>query len=257
MTKAPVSPAKGNQWLSQFRKWHSWGGLFLSVFILLVAVTGILLNHKDFFFHGEKRKVTGQFRTTTDVAAVPITLQRVLALAHEHYGDAPLEKVELKDENGQMIYKVSQGHGEEIRIDAHTGAVFSKYGASLAADQESHWHWAKIVDDLHTGKIFGSVGKLVVDLTSGVIIALTLTGIYLWGVPILHKRENARKRQENSRPSALPLNAARRGEARGSCEEPAGESEPIASPTESRPRTTNEILAAARRGTALSASTTE
>ena len=197
MPVTPTPSTNKNWLLVKFRKWHSWGGLFLSVFILLVAVTGILLNHKDAIFHrGEKGEgPSGLLASTTNLAAVPITFERALGLAREHYGDVPLEKVELKDEHGQLMYKIARGHGEEIHIDATSGAMTSKYGMKIAAAGTTSLNWAKIVDDLHTGKIFGTAGKLTIDATSGVIILLTLSGIYLWGAPLVRKRQNARNRQ--------------------------------------------------------------
>lgn len=194
---AAASPNK-NWLLVQFRKWHGWGGVFLSLFILVVAVTGILLNHKDFFFHGEtKEGPTGLLTSSTKFADLPVGFDQVLAIARDQFGDVPLEKIELKDERGWLHYKVARGHGEEIRIDANTGETTSKYGMKLAKQGSTTYNWAKIVDDLHTGKLFGTPGKLMVDLTSGVIIALTLSGLYLWGVPLLRKRQSKARQAAN------------------------------------------------------------
>ncbi len=186
----PTTPRPKRNWLLlQSRRWHSWGGLLLSLFILIVAVTGILLNHKDTFFHrGASAGPTGALTTTADLASLPVSFDRALELARGHYGHVALDKLELKDEHGRLVYKVSRGDGEEIRVDAHTGEVFSKYGTSLSSDGRSALHWPKIVADVHTGKILGVAGKLMVDVTSGVIIALSLTGVYLWAVPLLRKR---------------------------------------------------------------------
>jgi hypothetical protein len=204
-----TAPARNKNWLLvKFREWHSWGGLLLSAFILTVAVTGILLNHKNLVFHrGENGdRLSGQLSATTDLAALPIGFDRALALGRDHFGDVPLEKIELKDERGQLIYKVCRGQGQEIRIDAHTGEVTSKYGLRLAAGdapRRAGLNWAKIVDDLHTGKLLGSPGKLLVDATSVVIIALTLSGLYLWAVPWLRKRRTARERLRALQRSAV------------------------------------------------------
>ena len=203
-------PRSNKNWLLiKFRQWHSWGGVFLSFFILLVATTGIILNHKDLFLHqGKKEKAaSGLLTSTTDLATVPVSFARALELAKGHFGDVPLEKIELKDEQGHLIYKVIKGEGEELRIDARTADMSTKYGMSLSKTGKTTLNWGKIIDDLHTGKILGLFGKLTVDFTSGVIIALTLTGIYLWGVPLLLKRRNALKRQnaaaaQHGRPAA-------------------------------------------------------
>jgi hypothetical protein len=203
MSKPAPQPSPNKNWLLvQFRKWHGWGGAILSLFILVVAVTGILLNHKDLFFHGEaKKQPQGLLTSSTNLAALPISFEKALAVARDHYGDVPLEKIELKDERGWLHYKVARGEGEEIRIDAQTGEATHKYGAKLETGGATTYNWAKIVDDLHTGKLFGTAGKLLVDVTSGVIIALTLTGLYLWAVPIL------RKRQSKARQAASPVPA--------------------------------------------------
>jgi uncharacterized iron-regulated membrane protein len=200
----PAARRNKNWLLVKFREWHSWGGLFLSAFILLVAVTGILLNHKDLLLRGgQKNEPAGLLTAATDLAALPVSFARALELGRQCYGEVPLEKIELKDEGGWLVYKVCRGRGEEIRIDAHTGEVFSKYGGRPGPGGARGLNWAKLVDDLHTGKAFGGFGTLLVDLTSGVIIALTLSGLYLWGVPWLRKRRSARERQAAAgRPAA-------------------------------------------------------
>jgi hypothetical protein len=203
MSKAAPAPSSNKNWLLvQFRKWHGWGGVFLSLFILTVAVTGILLNHKDFFFHGKKKDgPTGVLTSATDFTTLPISFDRALAISRGHFGDVPLEKIELKDERGWLHYKVARGHGQELRIDASTGETSSKYGVKLASGGKTAYNWAKIVDDLHTGKLFGLAGTLSVDITSGVIIALTLSGLYLWTVPLLRKRRSKARQAANPVPA--------------------------------------------------------
>jgi uncharacterized iron-regulated membrane protein len=187
--------------LRTFRQWHTWLGLLLSVLFVLVAVTGILLNHKDVFFHRGEGPTgpTGVLRSTSDLHALPIGFEQALLLARQHYGDVPLDKIELKDERGWLAYKVSRGNGREIRIDAHSGEVFTKYGAKPTRKEGSAVNWAKIVTDLHSGKILGTAGKLAIDATAVAMLGLTLTGVYLWWLPKLRKRQNARRRTDETR----------------------------------------------------------
>ncbi len=213
-----TQPRPNKNWLLiQFRKWHSWGGVFLSLFIMIVAFTGIMLNHKDLFFHSREERSakadgpSGLLTSSTDLTALPITFANALNLARDHFGEGSLEKVELKDEHGWLIYKVVRGKGEELIIDARTGEMSTKYGikvatspavaglqasaAPVAGGPRRGLNWAKIVDDLHTGQLYGSYGRLLVDFTSIVIIGLTLSGLYLWGVPILRKKQSQQKKQ--------------------------------------------------------------
>jgi len=216
MTQSAANSSDRNRLLRTFRKWHSWGGLFLSLLILAVAATGILLNHKDAIFHGGEgnRGPSGLLTSTTDLRVLPIRFERALELAREHYGDVPLDKIELKDERGWLAYKISRGNGDEIRIDAETGEVLAKYEARMSGRAAPAFDWKKFVTDVHTGKILGTAGKLAIDATSIAIIALTLTGVYLWGLPLVRKRHNAQKRRSemrSQRPAGLRRTPAGEG----------------------------------------------
>jgi hypothetical protein len=192
MAASAARPNK-NWLLIKFREWHTWGGVLLSGFILVVAVTGIILNHKDLFLRGGKPhdKPVGALTTTTDLQAVPVGFAQAMDLGRTRFGEVPLEKIELKDENGRLVYKLKGLDGSEIIVDAMTAEITEKtlyrYGGGI--------NWGKLIDDLHTGKIAGTPGKLMVDLTSGVMIALTLTGLYLWWIPIYRKRQSAAQRR--------------------------------------------------------------
>ncbi len=195
MEEAPKRRPNKNRLLIKFRRWHLWGGLLFSLLILTIAVTGILINHKDLFFHGGKKEgPTGLLTSTTDFESIPISFDRALELTRDHYGDVWLDKIELKDEHGRLIYKISRGHGKNVRIDAQTGEMSSKYGVSLTSNGKTSLDWGKIVADLHNGKIFGTFGKLTADVASAAIIVLVLTGIYLWGIPLLRKKRNKGER---------------------------------------------------------------
>jgi hypothetical protein len=180
-------------WFLRFRRWHAWGGLVLSCLIVLVGVTGILLNHKDLIFQEHAKRTTGVLRTTTVAASLAVDFDRALAIVRDHCGDVSLDKIELKDENGRLVYKVGFGVGREWRVDAYTGDVATKYGHSLSGSGPGRIQWEKIVNDLHTGKIVGITGKLLIDITSVALIGLSLTGVYLWGYPLLRKRRKPQR----------------------------------------------------------------
>jgi uncharacterized iron-regulated membrane protein len=49
----------------------------------------------------------------------------------------------------------------------------------------------KLIKELHTGKLGGLAGKLLVDSTSLAILALTLSGLYLWAWPRIRRHKTA------------------------------------------------------------------
>lgn len=111
-------------------------------------------------------------------------------------GDVEVERIELKAEPGQTLYKVKQASGEELWIDAATGAQFTKgryqKTAKMGADggPAAQTDWGKILLDLHTGKIGGAIGKAIMSAVAILLVFLSLSGVYMWLKPILIRRTN-------------------------------------------------------------------
>jgi len=214
---------KPKHWLlAKSRQWHLWGGLIAAIFLLVVGATGIVLNYKKPIFTAlgierdqkemkmaggesgkmekpEKRdKKSSQLNTTTGFAAATVSMDQALALARENLGEVALERIELKDEHGELIYKIKSRGGEELQINALTGTHFIKgeyekvkaspEGAVMARTTD----WGKIMIDLHTGKIGGEVGKALMTIAAVILLMLTFSGVYMWLKPLLIRRENAK-----------------------------------------------------------------
>jgi hypothetical protein len=215
-----------NGWLIAFRKYHTWLGLATTAFIVVIALTGIYLNHKDLFKGwGSKPKpeATAQHNndtahdaakltTATDLESLPVSFSSALALCREHAGDQPVERIELKNEHGRLVYKIKAASGELV-IDAESGQASQnakptgkgqKHGgkegpvvqtaAQYEKEQKGGMDWGKWLKDLHTGKIGGLAGKLLVDLTAVILVVLCFSGVYLYVVPALRKRRSAQMR---------------------------------------------------------------
>jgi len=206
-------PRPKNWLLIKFREWHIWLGVALSLFIVIVCVTGIYLNHEWLkLFKGEpnnkpaaaaslkpKPVEAGLLTTSTDLMTQRISFAQALARARELWGDVPIQHVHLNNERGTLIYKIkAQREDREVLINAVTGALAEKNGykqntqAHVGAEMNRGINWNKVMKDLHTGKLGGEGGKLLIDFTSVIIIGLTVTGIYLWVIPKSRKRRAAK-----------------------------------------------------------------
>jgi hypothetical protein len=226
---ATSAAAKSKNWLLvKVRAWHGWLGVALSAFIILVCCTGIFLNHKDLLLGKEEKReqptpdaakgkpgaggkheaegkeASGALRAGMSLSSLVVTPDRALALAQEKLGnDTALERLELKDDHGRLVYKLKSGDGREVSIDAATSVVTTKSGYKQQQDKPADkagamtstmgYDWGKIIKDLHTGKVGGDAGKLFVDFTSSIIILLTLSGLYLWSVPKIRKAKAQRE----------------------------------------------------------------
>jgi uncharacterized iron-regulated membrane protein len=210
---SPTAPKPKHRLLAQSRQWHKWGGLVAGAFLLVTGATGIVLNYKQPLFSAfgldnpppkpEPAKSGSELRTPvlstgTGLAELPVSLEQVLAIARGEWGDVPLERIELKAERGQMIYKLKRAGGHELWVNAADGSHFfkdqyeriGKAGADGVPGRTTDW--GKILIDLHTGKIGGEVGKAIMTLAAALLLLLTLSGVYVWVKPLLIRRQNAR-----------------------------------------------------------------
>jgi len=173
--------------MMKFRQWHIWLGVAVSLFVVLVCGSGIYLNHQN-LFATEAAPIKARTRpnaaplltTKTVLDSHPVSFQQVLGRAAERWGDVAIENMQLKNEDEMMVYKVKAGDGREIIVNARTGAFIEKTGPNKLG---------RIIKELHTGKIVGGAGKLLVDFTSLTIVGLTVTGVYLWAAPKWRKRK--------------------------------------------------------------------
>lgn len=227
MSKAKNKRSR-NWILRKLREWHVWLGVVLSAFIVLVCLTGIYMNHKDLFQGNKKHHPTVATQNRhperqplltpqTQLGSIPVGFEQAMALAAGYLGEnAILEKVELKNEHGTLVYKIKTdkyaGPDQELIINAYNGAEITlqnrdRYTTVYTDDRGSEavaYDWGKIIEHLHSGRLFGDTcGRLLIDFTSLVIIVLTISGVYLWWVPIHRKRKAEKSAARDARqPSA-------------------------------------------------------
>lgn len=231
----PSAPKPRNWLLAKSRQWHTWAGLIAGIFLLVVGATGIVLNYKKPIFRAlglepQFELKTGNtmdlpkapsgpleksgFSTTTGWSASVISPEQILVRARSELGDTPLERIELKAEHGELVWKVKARSGRELVIRSDTGAGYvrgayektGKPGADGIAPTSIDW--GKLALDLHTGKIGGEIGKALMTGAAVVLLFLTGSGVYLWAKPFLIRRTNARARAVANAPVPVPIVAS-------------------------------------------------
>ncbi len=190
--RAPLSPGQTRPaarpgpslWvrsLRVLREWHRYLGVPLALFVILNALTGLLLGWK-------KASATLQPPTARGASARLAnwrSLEEVgrsaeAALAAHLGGSTPprLDRMDVRPERG--IVKVLFTPGVwEVQVDPATLAVHS------VARRHSDW-----IEALHDGSLFGEPFKqaLTSMLALG-LIALSVSGVWLWYGPRRLRRE--------------------------------------------------------------------
>ena len=167
-----------------------WLHIYLSMFslaaILFFSVTGITLNHPDWFFEGAERRVEVEGRLDRKW----LNLEASTAAAAESTDDesrrvAKLEVVEhLRNVHGV------RGAVAEFRADQRECLVTFKgpgYAADATIDREtgrytlaqSFHGFVAVVNDLHKGRDTGKAWSVVIDLAAGLMTIVSLTGLVL------------------------------------------------------------------------------
>ncbi len=212
------APRSRNWLLTKLRNWHSQAGMIAAAFLFVVGFTGIFLNHKPFFLGlaglepgremakdkpGKAGKKSSGEKTELRLASAlngqPVSFERAVAMAQERWGNERIEKIELKEERGELSYRIKQKDGPELIISAADGEViekghYEKLGRPGPDGKAARsFDWGKLALDLHTGKIVGEAGKVAMSLAGFIMLTLTATGIYLWAVPKWRKRQAARQ----------------------------------------------------------------
>lgn len=161
------------------RKLHRWGSVLIAAPLLLVVLSGLLLQVKK------------------DVLWVQPATQRGSAKEPKIGWDALLAAVSTVPEAGvrgwQDIARIDVQHrrgmckvqcesGIEVQLDLATGAVL-----------QTAYRRSDLIESLHDGSFFGEVVKSWVFLPSaGVLLLLWISGLYLFLQPHLARRRKRR-----------------------------------------------------------------
>lgn len=167
-------------WNRWSRKLHRWGALIACLPLLLVILTGLLLQVKKqvTWVQPPTQKGSGQI-PELDWNGI-LNASRVVEEAQvDNWSD--IDRLDVRPSKG--IVKVQCKNCWELQIDLKSGEVLS------STYRRSDW-----IESLHDGSFFAETAKLWVFLPNGLILlGLWATGAYLWWLPISVKRKKRRK----------------------------------------------------------------
>jgi len=179
--------------LSQLnRVFHRWGSIFALLPLMIIIVSGILLQLK---------KEVAYIQPPTQAGTgsqLSIGFDRILEVAKtvpqaEIASWDDIDRLDVRP--GKGIVKVRGKNRWEIQIDTQTGDVLQ------AAIRRSD-----LIESIHDGTYFHDSFKLWVFLPAGLILALlTITGVYLFFLPHLAKRRRRRKKPDAGKDDQHPV----------------------------------------------------
>lgn len=158
---------------------HIYLSMFSFVALLFFAVTGVTLNHPDWFYDGAER--------TRDVEGeLPLGLLG---------GDAPRTAEGMEVDRLGLVEALRSRHQvrgalAELRIDEYECSVAFKgpgYAADALVDRETGAYeltetlhgFVAIINDLHKGRDSGSGWSWLIDVSAILMVLVSVTGLLL------------------------------------------------------------------------------
>jgi len=177
MSRKPV-PKFFNKWS---RKLHRWGAIIASLPILVVIATGIILQLKKDWSWVQPPTAKGRGGDPSiSFAQILETAASVPDVGISSWND--VDRLDVRP--GKGIVKVRGKNRWEIQLDTATAEVV-----------QVEYRRSDLIESIHDGSWFHDNAKLWVFLPSAVVLlALWLTGIYLWVLPIWAKRAGRQRR---------------------------------------------------------------
>lgn len=160
------------------RKLHRWGAVLTAVPLLLVIVSGLLLQVKKQVPWVQPPTIKGSVKNEVPTQ----TWDQLLAAASsvpeaEIQSWEDIDRIDVRPSKG--IAKIQCSNRWELQVDLASGEVLS-----------STYRRSDFIESLHDGSFFSDDAKLWVFLPNGfVLFGLWLTGAWLWWIPIAAKRK--------------------------------------------------------------------
>jgi hypothetical protein len=149
---------------------HLWLGVLLSGITLVIAITGILLNHKRPFglMPDVPHLPSGEFTDALPMAE----LVSLASAAAPDAAAAGVDRLDVRPRSGIMKVRFRDDVVTEVTLDVNDGRV-------LYVGERND----VFLEKLHSGEIFGDSWVLLSDFAAAGIVLLIISGYWLWLFP--------------------------------------------------------------------------
>jgi hypothetical protein len=155
---------------------HLWGGVVATVSLVVIAVTGVLLNHKRPL--GLMPDVPG----VADALPSALGLDSLAAIAVVAAGAearvggraAAIDRMDVRPRSGYVKVRLRDPQATEVTIALASGRVLH-----VGPRRDVY------LEQLHSGEVFGSWWVLLSDVAALLLVLTLITGLWLWIAPRL------------------------------------------------------------------------
>jgi uncharacterized iron-regulated membrane protein len=150
-------------------RWHFYAGLYVVPFLLMLALTGLVM---VFFTGFQTRLGPAVTVNVADHAPLPVSAQAQAVL--ELRSQATLREyiAPAAPDRASWFVVARDGVNEAVAVDPYTAQVLQ------LVDKDHTWFaWA---EKIHGTLLLGDVGDRLIEIAAGFAIVMIATGLYLW-----------------------------------------------------------------------------
>lgn len=150
-------------------RWHFYAGLYVVPFLLMLALTGLVM----VFFTGFQTRL-GPVVTVNvmDHAPLPVSAQAQAVLDLRSQATLREYIAPAAPERASWFVVARDGVNEAVAVDPYTAQVLQ------LVDKDRTWFaWA---EKIHGTLLLGDVGDRLIEIAAGFAIVMIATGLYLW-----------------------------------------------------------------------------
>lgn len=150
---------------------HLWLGVATTGIVLVICLTGILLNHKRplGLMPDVPNASPGTLPLSLGIAELAARAERAVAPAVAASG---IDRMDVRPRDGFVKVRFDDREVHEVTVDLASGRVLH---VGLRNDV--------FLEKLHSGEIFGGQGVLLSDLAAVALAVLLISGYWLWLYP--------------------------------------------------------------------------
>lgn len=150
---------------------HLWLGIATTGIVLVICLTGILLNHKRplGLMPDVPNPSPGALSASLPVAELAARAERAVPA---EVAAAGIDRMDLRPGDGLVKVRFDDREVHEVTVDLASGRVLH---VGLRNDV--------FLEKLHSGEIFGGQGVLLSDLAAVALAILLISGYWLWLYP--------------------------------------------------------------------------
>ena len=152
-------------------RWHFYSGLFVTPFILILAITGLAMMYIGYFDGRDGEKISIPVPEHMEMMILEKQSNIVLS---KYQGATLIEWIRAPQVDRVNVFRIKDSNGIQnmIAINPYTGDIVDGW--------QRRQGWYDLADNIHSDLLIGTTGDRLLEIAAGFGIVLLISGIYLW-----------------------------------------------------------------------------